>query len=199
MPYKMDIALSVIERIARSMEPNFVMTKEVEAVYARLIKWFHGDDTFMGYLNKGLLLMGPTGTGKTLAMNVMLRYREIDNVIFCTNGKWQKLTYDIADVNVISKAFANNAYDGISIYVTRNALCIDDLGYETGIHKRFGNAEDVIPFILGERYNRKLLTFATTNFPLEKIEEQYDDRTYSRICGMFNFITMKAQDFRKSK
>lgn len=192
----MDVALAVIERIASSIEPKFEMTEECRKFYSSMIRWFHADEDFLGYLNRGILLMGGTGSGKTLAMKVMLRYRDIDNIFCSFQGKYQKLEYQIADVTDIRRSYLDKGYDGIRSFIIRNVICIDDLGYELDVDKRFGNSEQVIPYILGERYAKEQLTFATTNLPDALLREKYDDRTYSRLWGMFNVITVKGPDYR---
>jgi DNA replication protein DnaC len=197
IPYKMPIALAVVERIAKSIEPEFSFTPEVEIVYRKLVQWFHGDPEYQDSLTKGIMLMGPTGTGKTLAMKIMKVYREIDNIMFRFDGKIHKLCYEVIDVNHIVSCFVQKAFDGINQFTTRNVLCLDDLGSESQYANRFGNKVDVISFIISERYQKQLLTLATSNFPLATLEEKYDDRTMSRMYGMFNFITMKGPDFRK--
>jgi len=190
-------SLAAIELIARGFEPNFKFTNEIRELYIKLIQWFHGDPDFPGDLNRGILLMGPTGTGKTLAMNVMLKYRNIDDIVFGNNGKWHKLIYKIVDVNEIKKTFIEKGYEAIETYCRVPCLCIDDLGYET-ISLRYGNLEDVIAYIIGQRYILKKLTLATTNLPLSELEKKYDDRTISRIYALFNFFEMIGPDFRKT-
>ena len=199
MPYKMDVALAVVERIGKSLEPQFTLTPEAESIYRILIQWFHGDPGFEknGYLSKGIMLMGPTGTGKTLAMKIMSVYRGIDNIMFLIDGRFYKLSYDVIDVNNIVNSFVQSGYEGIGVYNTRVALCLDDLGSESEYVRRFGNKVDVISYIISERHLRRLLTLGTSNFPLATLEEKYDDRVVSRMYGMFNFLTMKGQDFRR--
>jgi Cdc6-like AAA superfamily ATPase len=87
MPYKMDIALSVVERIGRGIAPGFKISLNLIPVYEELIRYFHADPMFQGDLTKGILLMGPTGTGKTLAMQIMSIYRQIDDTKFIMKGK----------------------------------------------------------------------------------------------------------------
>lgn len=198
MPYKMDIAMDVVFRIGKSIDPGFVLTHEVKEVYVKLVQYFHADPDFPGELTKGLMLMGPTGTGKTLAMKVMAVYREIDNTKFIMNSRTYKMNYEVVDVNHIVNGFITNSFDGIRIYLIRYVTCIDDIGSETTYAKYYGNKVDVISHILSERYSKRLLTFATSNYPLEILEDKYDDRLISRMYSMFNFITMKGADFRKT-
>lgn len=199
MPYKMDIALSVVERIGRGIAPGFVITEKLLPVYEEMIRYFHADPMFHGDLTKGILLMGPTGTGKTLAMQIMSIYRQIDDTKFIMEGKTYRMNYDVTDVKKMVVSFLDNAFDGIDIYCRRYTLCMDDIGTESDQVKYYGNTLDVVSHIIAERYSRRLLTFGTTNFPLEILEQKYDDRTVSRMYALFNFVTLKCADFRKMK
>lgn len=197
LPYKMDFALSVIDRIGKSIDPLFTLTPEVMKVYKELIRYFHADPEFKGDLIKGILLMGPTGTGKTLAMEVMSIYRQIDDTKFIMNDKVYKMNYEIIDVNRLVNFFMDNAFDGIDIYCRRHIVCIDDIGTEIEQVKHYGNTLDVVSHVLSERYAKRLITFGTTNFPIEVLEQKYDNRVTSRMHALFNFITLKCDDFRK--
>jgi len=199
LPYNMDFALSVIERIGKSIDLNFTLTPEVTEVYKELIRYFHADPDFNGDLTKGILLMGPTGTGKTLAMEVMSVYRQIDDTKFIMNDRVYRMNYEIIDVNRLVNFFMDNAFDGIDIYCRRYIVCIDDIGTEIEQVKHYGNALDVVSHILSERYSKRLITFGTTNFPINILEQKYDDRVTSRMYSLFNFITLKCADFRKLK
>lgn len=198
MPYKMDVALSVIERIGKRIDSGFILTDEIKPVYQKLIQYFHGDPDFDGDLTRGVMILGPTGTGKTLAMKIMSIYRTIDDTKFILNDKIYRMNYEIVEVNKMIADFTDNAYDGIKMYTSRYVLCMDDIGTETEQVKYFGNVLDVISYVIAERYAKRLLTFGTTNMTLMDLEDKYDDRIISRMFSMFNYITMKAQDFRRT-
>lgn len=197
-PYEMAVALIVVKRIGRSIDPHFELTPDVKEIYIKLIQYFHGDPAFPGDLTKGIMLMGPTGNGKTVAMSVMAIYREIDDIRFMLNNKTVRLIYEVVDVSHIVNSFITKFYEGIQTYTSRYVLCMDDIGSEIDFAKHYGNKIDVISFILSERYSNKLLTFATSNYPLQTLEEKYDDRIVSRMYALFNFIPMKGEDFRKA-
>jgi len=198
-PYKMDIALEVVTRIGKGMDPAFELTPDVKPIFIQLIRFFHGDTAFDGDINKGILLMGPTGTGKTMAMEIMKIYQTIDNIAYLLDGKMVRMNYNIIDVSILVSSFMDAGYDGIEMYRHRYALCIDDIGAESNQIKHYGNDCDVVGYILAERYARRLMTFGTTNFKVESLTTKYGDRIVSRMYSLFNFIVMKGKDFRKTK
>lgn len=199
MPYDISFALTVVKKIAKGIEPDFEMTPQGEALYKQLVQYFHGDSDYNGDLTKGILLMGPTGTGKTLAMKVMSVYQRIDNIKFMMENKTYTMNYDVINVNDIVNRFIDSAFDGIQIYANRYVTCLDDLGTEIEEVKHYGNSLDVLGHILTERYSKRLLTFGTTNLPISELEKRYGDRVVSRMHSLFNFMILKDTDFRKLK
>ena len=195
-PYDMGIALSVISRIGKGIDPRFDIDPVKES-YTELVKYFHGDDSFRGDLTKGIMIQGPTGTGKTLAMQIMKIYQTIDDVRFVFNQKVYRMNFEVININDMINGFMVNGFDGIDAYCNRYVLCLDDIGTESEIVKYYGNDLDVVGHIISERYAKRMLTFATTNFTMNDIEDKYGDRISSRIYALFNFITMTGRDFRK--
>jgi len=197
MPYKIDVAMKYINQIGLSFEPRFSLTSEQEDVYIQLIKYIHGDTEFKGTLEKGLLLIGPSGTGKTLAMKIIQAYRMIDETFYLKDGKPYRMNFDIYHVNDVISRFIDNGFDGIDLYCRRYVACFDDIGTEIEQVKYYGNKLDVMSHIFAERYAHQLLTLGTSNFPVTVLEEKYDDRTISRMYSLFNFIIMKGKDYRR--
>ncbi|WP_294891820.1 hypothetical protein [Sulfuricurvum sp. MLSB] len=198
MPYKIDVAMKYLNQIGLSFEPKFELTSEQEDVYIELIKYIHGDPGFNGTLEKGLLLIGPSGTGKTLAMKIIQAYRMIDDTFYLKDGKPYRMNFDIYHVNDIVSRFIEDGFDGIDLYCRRYVACFDDIGTEIEQVKHYGNKLDVMSHIFAERYAHGLLTFGTSNFPVSVLEEKYDDRTISRMYALFNFVIMKGKDFRRT-
>ncbi len=193
----METALKIVEEIALRFEPAFIFSDEVKTTYRKLIQYIHGDPDFEGVIEKGLMLIGPSGTGKTLAMKIMQVYRTIDDTWYLKDGKPYRMNYDIYHVNDIVSSFIETGFDGIELYCKRYVACFDDIGSEIERVKHYGNDLDVMSHILAERYARRLMTFGTSNFPVAVLEEKYDDRTMSRMYTLFNFVVMKDIDYRR--
>ena len=130
-------------------------------------------------INKGILLSGPVGCGKTSLMKLL---RHIVP---------HRKPYEVIPTRNIAFAFNNIGYKIIEAYGDKKFYCFDDLGVEpTGRH--FGKDCNVIGEILLSRYdlflNNKILTHATTNLNAQELEERYGNRVRSRMRQLFNLI-----------
>ncbi len=141
-------------------------------------------------LNKGILLTGPIGCGKTTLMN-LLKY-------FFQSGK----QYKVKSTRDISFEFETEGYKVINRYSKNpaklsysnpvpNIYCFDDLGIEQ-TQKHFGNECNVMGEILLSRYDlfisKGIPTHLTTNLSASEIEEKYGNRVRSRMREMFNLV-----------
>lgn len=130
-------------------------------------------------INKGILLSGPVGCGKTSLMK-LLRH-------VVPHHK----PYEVIPTRNIAFAFNNIGYTIIENYGDKKFYCFDDLGVEpTGRH--FGKDCNVLGEILLSRYdlflNHKTLTHATTNLNAKELEERYGNRVRCRMRQLFNLI-----------
>jgi DNA replication protein DnaC len=137
-------------------------------------------------LNKGILLSGPIGCGKTSIMNLIKPF---------TNPLSE---YKIKTCRELSFEFAKNGFETINYYTLKQAnqskltgYCFDDLGAEQQI-KHFGNDCNVMAEVLLSRYEQfvvnKCVTHITTNLSASEIERIYGNRLRSRMRAMFNLI-----------
>ncbi len=137
-------------------------------------------------LNKGILLTGPIGCGKTALMNLIKPFFHPKN------------DYKIRTTRHISFEFAKSGYESLAQYTLKapqqNRLagyCFDDLGAEQQI-KHFGNDCNVMAEILVTRYEHFIennaVTHLTTNLSASEIESLYGNRLRSRMRAMFNLI-----------
>ncbi|WP_417200305.1 ATPase [Bizionia sp.] len=150
--------------------------------------------------NKGILLTGPVGCGKTSLMKLLRHltpHRRAYKIIPCRNAVF---------------SFNHLGYKTIEDYGNEDFYCFDDLGVEpTGRH--YGKDCNVMGEILLSRYeislrshqssrkwgspspttknstpNNHFKTHATTNLNAVEIEERYGNRVRSRMRTMFNLL-----------
>ncbi len=137
-------------------------------------------------LNKGILLSGPVGCGKTSLINLM-------KYLASTEHK-----FSVKPCRDISFEFIQDGYEVIHKYSKgklyqseTRTYCFDDLGTENNL-KYYGNECNVMAEILLSRYDlfisKKLQTHITTNLSATEIEKHYGNRVRSRLREMVNLI-----------
>ena len=129
--------------------------------------------------NKGILLSGPVGCGKTSLMKLLKHISPTES------------TYSVIPCREITFQFNAKGFPIIQMYGSSNSYCFDDLGLEAkGRH--FGQDCNVLGEILISRHElflkSKKMTFATTNLNAKEIENRYGSRVRSRMRQLFNLI-----------
>ncbi|MEI7509737.1 MAG: ATPase [Flavobacterium sp.] len=170
-----------------------ILETDYPIVY-KLIAYFLKDEpTCFQYgisLNKGILLTGPIGCGKTSLMNLMRFIPE------------QERKFVLKQTREITFEFIKEGYEVIQRYTSGNKMqngiknyCFDDLGTENNL-KYFGNECNVMGEILLSRYdlfiNKKIITHITTNLSATEIESAYGNRVRSRLRQMLNLIAFNS-------
>ncbi|SFX74895.1 ATPase [Cytophaga hutchinsonii] len=172
----------------------FIDPADYEVVYKILIYIIKDERNAQRHkisLDKGIMLSGPVGCGKTTLMNLM------NHIIPVANR------YIVRSCRLVSYDFISQGYDAIHKYsyqsfknnkkvVTPQAWCFDDLGTESSL-KYYGNECNVMAEILLSRYDlfieKDMVTHITTNLVAEEIESFYGVRVRSRMREMFNLIS----------
>ncbi|MEP5339256.1 MAG: ABC transporter ATP-binding protein [Algibacter sp.] len=140
-------------------------------------------------INKGILLTGPVGCGKTSLMKLL---RHI--------VPHQK-PYKIIPTRNIAFGFNHIGYKTIEDYGDGQYFCFDDLGIEP-IGRHYGKDCNVMGEVLLSRYDfflqTKIKTHATTNLNAAELEERYGNRVRSRMRQLFNLVAFdsKSRDKR---
>jgi len=177
-----------------------ILESDYPIIY-KLIAYFRKDEaTCFQYninLNKGILLSGPIGCGKTSLMNVM-------KYLTPTEHK-----FSVKPCRDISFEFIQDGYQIIHKYSIGKlyqseprTYCFDDLGTENNL-KYYGNECNIMAEILLSRYDlfisKKLQTHITTNLSATEIEKNYGNRVRSRLRELCNLIAFDnvATDKRK--
>lgn len=167
---------------------NFKIYEEDLAIIYKLCIYFIRDFKECEKLkidpNKGLLLSGPVGCGKTSLMK-LLRH-------IVSHHK----SYEVIPARKITFAFNNIGYKVIEDYGNQGFYCFDDLGVET-TGRHFGKDCNVMGEILLSRYDlflkNKTRTHATTNLNAQELENRYGNRVRSRMRQLFNLIAFDKQ------
>lgn len=141
-------------------------------------------------LQKGIMLSGPIGCGKTSLMKLLRFFL------------FQYQSYTVKSCREISFEFINKGFEVIHKYGSQvpngskpKTICFDDLGTEQNL-KYFGNECNIMAEILLSRYDRFIsqgtLTHITTNLSAGEIETYYGNRVRSRMREMFNLISFST-------
>lgn len=133
-------------------------------------------------LNKGLLIVGHVGTGKTMLL------RTVRNAMRNAYG----LQFGIKSASDLVRQFTENGYEGIEKWMNAPHVCFDDLGSE-GEAVHYGKRTNLMAEIIEARYERmmqgiKCWSHFTTNLGTDKILKIYGGRVASRLQQMTNLI-----------
>ncbi|MFD2586056.1 ATPase [Croceitalea marina] len=134
--------------------------------------------------DKGLLLSGPVGCGKTSLMKLL---RHIVP---------HQRPYQIIPSRNVVFAFNHIGYRTIEDYGNGPFFCFDDLGVEP-MGRHFGKDCNVLGEILLSRHElfikHGIKTHATTNLNAQELEELYGNRVRSRMRELFNLVAFDGR------
>lgn len=163
-------ACATERQIRQTLPERFHTAKVSELPLSRM-------QPIMAWLNEpgdGLLLYGPTGTGKTWAAAGITRMLiEADRRVL-----WRSAAEFF---RALRGSYECNRSEGAILkkYATAPFLILDDLG--AGSSSDFERR--TVMELVDRRMNRLLPTVVTTNWTLEQIAERLDDRLASRLSG----------------
>lgn len=171
--------------------PGFKVTQDNKNILNELYNYVHAEGKLNP--NKGILLYGDVGTGKSTLIKILAEYQRLYNrgfkCINCASLTAQFATYGIEALN---ESTWNEGYKGINPI----ERAFDELGRETIPAKHYGNDLNVMQHIIQIRYDLKAKTHITTNLFPEQIESMYGQHIYDRCIEMFNFIELKGESYR---
>lgn len=196
---------AIVRRLARI--PNFLQMYGVPPTLSEWVEPLPGAEWLNQYGKpnaRGLYLYGGSGTGKSVAAALVIRawlkewaeqpLVEVDQV----EREWRFIGC-AAFVMQLQEAWRDGSEESAFKILKRYAevphLVIDDLGTE----KATDFVKQSIYFLINEREQWGRQTIITSNFPLEAIDEQYDQRISSRIVGMCDVRSVKGKDHRVEK
>lgn len=219
--YPWEDAFNLATEIGKQAVPKFTIDDGNRFAYEQIARWLVTDSTFecnepdseetkRGRLVRGIYLQGPTGSGKTLCLdifNVVAKAMKLfvfspafpgqinDNyeTIYVGDLHWKSLKAE--DICQEYEKTGN-----LDEYKNTPVLCIQDLGSEPTESIYMGSRRNVLRTIIEARGDRSdLLTLFTSNIPLSKLSTYYGDRAQSRLVSMCNVITLCGKDRRVEK
>ena len=166
-----------------------ILETDYPIVYKLIAYFLKDEQTCFQYginLNKGILLTGPIGCGKTSLMNLMKYITPTEHKYFVKSCREISFEFIQDGYQIIHKYSIGKLYQS-----EVKTICFDDLGTENNL-KYFGNECNVMAEILLSRYDifttKKIQTHITTNLSASEIEAAYGNRVRSRLRAMLNLI-----------
>lgn len=199
--------LTLVGMIGQQRCRKFKIDDENEFLYKNLILWANADTSAMAIdsetgeeipadPNKGIYIAGNTGTGKSVALEVIGYYCDIKEMRvqqpYPYLFRWQC-------INAIDLHCEFAQGNDLGQKINAPTLAIQDIGAEPEVSAYMGNKVDIIRMIIERRGDKQgIFTMATSNIPLGKIfAKRYGDRAASRTHEMFNYYILTGKDRRK--
>ena len=149
---------------------------------AEVAQWC--DLAVAGERRSSLLLMGPTGTGKTYtALAVMMRLFEVTHLA----------PRVVTATNMFTSLMPGGGATVDRYTTSTQLLVLDDLGAS----KITGWREETLLEVIDHRYRHRLPTIVTTNLPGDEMAEVLGDRVVSRLRGMCDTVVFRNKDRRQ--
>lgn len=174
---------------AKFRDGVFVVDNGNKILIQNLLKYFLGQGgAFENY--KGLFLTGIPGVGKTIPMEIFQRFSQCEGTLH--RFKIFSAVDIYNDYTEAGRAFLN--------HLSKENICIDDLGTEPPVYKEYGNEIKPLLDLLELRHKQSLVnpnlrTFITSNLSVDEIAERYGPRIKDRFKN-YNVITVKGESRR---
>lgn len=173
---------------------HFEIYKEDHEMIHKLSNYFIRDHRNCSYYgldpDKGLLLSGPVGCGKTTLMKLLHHLVP------------HQRSYEVIPSRNIVFAFNHIGFKIIEDYGNSGFICFDDLGVEP-VGRYYGRDYNVLGEIMLSRYDlsttSSMKTHATTNLNAEELEDRYGSRVRSRMRQLFNLLAFNPDTTDKRK
>lgn len=180
----------------------FILDAYSEPVFIKLAKYFTKAKDSELNPDKGIMLAGPVGCGKTEIMH-FFKYNFYDSFIVVS---CRDLTYSYSKLGDEAIKRYNGLIPFVDVHLSygqnKVGVCFDDMGTEDD-RKNYGNESNVMADVMLNRYDNKRnlirKTHLTTNLTTDEMEHRYGSRVRSRMREMFNLVVFDpiAQDRRR--
>lgn len=196
-------------RATRIFDTPFLLDNSNLFVYKMLCYYFSNDSEFVtmansldiknSSLDKGILLVGSIGVGKTVLMKLFSRnQRQVFAMKTAKSIADMFQTEGEASLQQLLVCPPLPVNDSSNFYHSKMGLCIDDIGTEE-LKNHYGNRKNVVGDLIELRYangNVGPLLHLTTNLTGEQLKDFYGDRVASRLRETMNIMEIKGKDRR---
>lgn len=210
--YSADVALAALKKTRSANGEQYQIDDSNFDVIVKLCLYFSGDklaETKHGLkLNKGILLIGPPGVGKTHLMT-FFRSNPLQSFVnpTCTSieNKWvnngNKEPFTINDIGIIDYYSNVLSAPNDEPYLHQDlGVCFEDLGSrDNPTQKRFGEDKNVMQEIIFNRYSNRIpynQTHFTSNLGATELATKYGERVRDRLREMCNVLTLTGKSRR---
>ncbi|MCP4651267.1 MAG: AAA family ATPase [PVC group bacterium] len=181
---------------------KIVISRPHRIVLKQLFAYVHGlfDSTLD--TNRGLLLIGPTGSGKTLIVKFIREYMLAVQHQSCYRIYSFQDLYDDMQANGMKSGLLQDMTYAKATHargfkeMKPRTIMIDDIGTKATQTKNYGNSIAPLDTLINTRSTifteNKILTHATSNVPLNELVNNHlsDDRLIGRFLQMFQAIEL---------
>lgn len=204
--------LKLINNLGRSRSKDFRIDGANYGAFLAIAKWLVGDPTMTcidpkggktieGDLAKGLYIYGPTGVGKSWAMELASEAAQRLGLGFEVRGFRRNLTWWNMRADKIVASYAQDgSLSRLCDPSEVRCLCIQDFGSEPASATFMGSRCEVIRQVIEARADHQdAFTHFTSNIPLrdrERLTQVYGDRVASRLIGCCNYLEIGGEDRR---
>jgi DNA replication protein DnaC len=169
----------------RGVDREFKLFEEDKAIIQQLYLYATCNKNCQYDLNKGLLLMGTFGNGKSLLLRALSMIFNQDN--------FSKRVKIMSAESYIDELRQNSLF---ASEMRKRPLLIDDAGKEPMEIVLYGERIKPISSLLAKRYDHGGFTFMTSNYGAESLTKHYGAHIGDRLNEMFNLIVKEGQSRR---
>lgn len=204
--------LKGITQLGKSRTADFRIDGSNSSAYVAISKWLVGDPTMecidprsggiiRGDLAKGLYIYGPTGVGKSWAMELASEAAQRLGLGFEVGGFRRNLTWwNMRADKIVASYASDGSLSRLCDPSEVRCLCIQDFGSEPTSATFMGSRCEVVRQIVEARADHQgIFTHFTSNIPLrdrEGLTRIYGERVASRLIGCCNYLEIGGEDRR---